>query len=797
MVVSAARLELSDISSAAEPVKSSLPDQSELAAALSAVLAYIDLEQQAQSSSDPLSTAHSGWAQASLREAVGGTGVRAPQPQCKLSAWQTSLLFKSLSLLLICSSLFSVLPAAKADPSSKPSSRPSSKPALEPASELASELASESASALSAADSDKNLQSAVDKSGGSVLLRPPLPLTSSSAAPTSAQARESAAVRKKPYALVTPAKGYPFYTGPYNGTGRGTLSNARRLFPASQAAAAAPAAPAVDGTANTNSAGSARSPITYSDTTYDTATPISGSQNLSYQRAPVLSDTSANTAVENSLSSSSAESSNNAQAFEVRAAALPAVPPQQPVQQPAQSTTPADPELTALLKAAGQINPGLMPHDCIRVGLYFGTDRTELAAIDGAQIRDASTGALVARLSGGSRWQVAVQSSLQGAQLTLLHKPGPDSFGKQTDGADPLPNTAYGERGHIRTVAYFPGATALPSVSAMRFPFKVGANLLRTGSQGEWRESGSGYVILPKQDQVLAINGRLYRGAIWLKPAPRLVNPNWKSTGSRPQYRASSFDVINLVNLEDYLLSVVPSEMPSSWPLEALKAQAIAARSYAVSNQGKHSSAGYDLKATIDDQVYSGISSENENSNRAVAETAGLVLKHQGKAVTAFFHSTSGGSTELAEQVWGRPLPYLQSVPDFDDASPHFSWTKRLRVDDLEQVIGHDIGRLLSLSVVSRSSSNRAQLLLAQGSAGSKLLTGESMRKLFKLPSTMFNIGSEESVYIFAGRGFGHGLGMSQYGAKALAERGYNAAQILSYYYKDVIVDYVAIAPGI
>ncbi len=405
MVVSAARLELSDISSAAEPVKSSLPDQSELAAALSAVLAYIDLEQQAQSSSDPLSTAHSGWAQASLREAVGGTGVRAPQPQCKLSAWQTSLLFKSLSLLLICSSLFSVLPAAKADPSSKPSSRPSSKPALEPASELASELASESASALSAADSDKNLQSAVDKSGGSVLLRPPLPLTSSSAAPTSAQARESAAVRKKPYALVTPAKGYPFYTGPYNGTGRGTLSNARRLFPASQAAAAAPAAPAVDGTANTNSAGSARSPITYSDTTYDTATPISGSQNLSYQRAPVLSDTSANTAVENSLSSSSAESSNNAQAFEVRAAALPAVPPQQPVQQPAQSTTPADPELTALLKAAGQINPGLMPHDCIRVGLYFGTDRTELAAIDGAQIRDASTGALVARLSGGSRWQ--------------------------------------------------------------------------------------------------------------------------------------------------------------------------------------------------------------------------------------------------------------------------------------------------------------------------------------------------------------------------------------------------------
>jgi stage II sporulation protein D len=142
-------------------------------------------------------------------------------------------------------------------------------------------------------------------------------------------------------------------------------------------------------------------------------------------------------------------------------------------------------------------------------------------------------------------------------------------------------------------------------------------------------------------------------------------------------------------------------------------------------------------------------------------------------------------------------LPYLRSVPDYDDASPHFSWTKKISVDDLEKNVATDIGRLLSLSVVSRTGSNRAQYILVQGVNGSKLVTGETLRKMYKLPSTLFNVGSETNAYIFAGRGYGHGLGMSQYGAKALAERGCNAAQILSYYYKDVTVDDATAAPSI
>jgi stage II sporulation protein D len=237
--------------------------------------------------------------------------------------------------------------------------------------------------------------------------------------------------------------------------------------------------------------------------------------------------------------------------------------------------------------------------------------------------------------------------------------------------------------------------------------------------------------------------------------------------------------------------------MPSSWPLEALKAQAIAARSYAAANIGKHGKDGYDLRATTDDQVYSGVASENENSNLAVGLTTGLVLKQEGKPITAFFHSTSGGATEFSENVWGKSLSYLHSVPDFDDASPHFSWTRKVSVDDIENLVGRDIGQLLSLSVVSRTGSNRVQYLLAQGASGSKLINSETLRRGLKLPSTLFNVGTEPNSYVFAGRGFGHGLGMSQYGAKALAERGCNAAQILSYYYKDVVIDFAAAPPGI
>lgn len=295
---------------------------------------------------------------------------------------------------------------------------------------------------------------------------------------------------------------------------------------------------------------------------------------------------------------------------------------------------------------------------------------------------------------------------------------------------------------------------------------------------------GIGYLVTSKnKDGLISFNNRVYRGAIWLKPV---------RAGAE-----ISFQAINLVDLEDYLLSVVPSEMPTSWHKEAVKAQSIAARSYAVANYWKNERDGYDLKDTIDDQVYLGVESETAVGNLACDETSGIVLKHNQKVISAFFHSTSGGATELGENVWGKEIPYVQSVVDYDDNSPHFSWQKRYSIDQAEKAFGLKAGSLLNIHPFGKVASNRVKNAAVISADTCTVVTGERMRALFKLPSSIFNVSFEDGTYVFTGRGFGHGLGMSQYGAKSLAESGYNAAQILSYYYRDVSVEYLNRAPGI
>jgi len=159
--------------------------------------------------------------------------------------------------------------------------------------------------------------------------------------------------------------------------------------------------------------------------------------------------------------------------------------------------------------------------------------------------------------------------------------------------------------------------------------------------------------------------------------------------------------VINDVDIESYVKGVTPAEMPSSWNIEAIKAQAIAVRSYAVANIGKHARQGFDLSDTTQDQVYNGVLAETENATKAVEETEGLVLTYDNKIISTMYSASAGGQTRSAFEVWGKDVPYLQSVKSFDDE------------------------------------------------------TGQR----------------------------GHGVGMSQYGAKNLADMGYNAFQILAYFY--------------
>lgn len=221
-------------------------------------------------------------------------------------------------------------------------------------------------------------------------------------------------------------------------------------------------------------------------------------------------------------------------------------------------------------------------------------------------------------------------------------------------------------------------------------------------------EKMKGYEIKPYRGQLaIRINGQLMKiktDKIVIKPEENgfvSVKRKWYRGKFKIINDGGAVTVINDIPLEMYIRGVVPSEMPSGWEHEAHKAQAIAARSYAVANMGKRGKFGYDLKDTPEDQAYGGASAETRRTNDAVTETEGIVIVCQGKIVPAYYSASAGGQTTTAGKVWSTDLPFLKSVPSFDDG----------------------------------------------------------IKKK------------------------GHGVGMSQYGANNLAKRGYNAYQILKYFY--------------
>ncbi|MBZ0185300.1 MAG: SpoIID/LytB domain-containing protein, partial [Candidatus Obscuribacterales bacterium] len=404
----------------------------------------------------------------------------------------------------------------------------------------------------------------------------------------------------------------------------------------------------------------------------------------------------------------------------------------------------------------------------VRVAIALGVGAIDFVSFDGAQVKDVGTGNLVAELKPASRWKVAPSVLFGNQAIAMIPERNIDQELIVT-GFDLQPEK---KAAYLPTVApdlslpivLTAGAAQMnaksgSSGSAVAVPLRANAaafsnasnldGLLRVGS------SAGGMLIVPhdygrREDQsVFSINGHSYRGAL-LITANQVVTAKGK--------RISSFNAINIVDLEDYLLSVLPSEMPAGWPLEALKAQAIAARSYVMANLGKYESEGYDVRATVSDQVYKGVAWEKDTSNRAVCETSGIVLKHGNEVVPAFFHSSAGGFTELSQHVWSKPLPYLRSVKDFDDSSPHYLWHKKYSISELEKSIGQGVGPITAMFTVDRSPSNRVKQLLVIGGNGSRLIGGNELRQVLKLPGTNFNIVPDSNSYVFSGQGFGHGL---------------------------------------
>ncbi|TLY25861.1 MAG: SpoIID/LytB domain-containing protein [Nitrospirae bacterium] len=254
--------------------------------------------------------------------------------------------------------------------------------------------------------------------------------------------------------------------------------------------------------------------------------------------------------------------------------------------------------------------------------------------------------------------------------------------------------------------------------------------------------------------------------------------------------RGKGFLVINRVDIEEYVKGVVPAEVSSTWHPEMLKAQAVAARTYALYQQMLSATRDYDVASTVQDQVYRGKEGIDVGILRAVEDTRGLVVTYQDAPIFAAFSSTAAGLTEDAMNVWSKDYPYLKGVEcPFDLTSPYYQWKSSFKIDTLEQNLrqqGFSVGTIATMAPLLFSRGGRVAKLRILHSGGELILRGEELRKVVGytvIPSTQFAIESIGQDVVLSGFGAGHAVGMCQWGAKELAELGYSFSTILQYYY--------------
>lgn len=250
-----------------------------------------------------------------------------------------------------------------------------------------------------------------------------------------------------------------------------------------------------------------------------------------------------------------------------------------------------------------------------------------------------------------------------------------------------------------------------------------------------------------------------------------------------------TISLVNIVDLEDYVKGVLPGEMPSMFKPEALKAQAVAARTYAWAHRGRYLDSGFDVCDGVHCQLYCGASGEESKCTRAVNDTAGLVMVYDGRPIDAQYCADCGGKTQEGG------TPYLVSIADTPDGvrdyceySGHL-WSKKWSLGDFSTVIG--VSDLTSVDIAQTDLSGRAGQVLLKLESGPSVTTGEKIRRMFGesvVKSTMFTLKSENGNIVMKGRGFGHGIGLCQRGANGMAAAPYNCTfdQILKHYYTGV-----------
>lgn len=305
------------------------------------------------------------------------------------------------------------------------------------------------------------------------------------------------------------------------------------------------------------------------------------------------------------------------------------------------------------------------------------------------------------------------------------------------------------------------------SFSAIELSVSGGKLFFKEKDMGAWARVSS--------KAPIAINGKSYAGKIFIE----------KSSGR--------FLVINRLDLETYLEGVIKNEMSVKWPLEALKAQTVLARTYAVKKIEQPRSEKYDLAATVEDQVYSGLRDQDPASLDAIKETEGEVLFYNSQLADVFYHSCCGGRTEAAEYVWGGyGRTYLQPVKcDSCDQCPYYFWrypeTGAISPQDLADRLGFQGDAVSKIEIIDMSPSQRALKLKVELKSGRQTeISGSDFRlRLGRdlVRSTLFKIRQEPDGFIIFGSGSGHGVGLCQWGAKGMADQEKNYQEILERYF--------------
>ncbi|THF86203.1 SpoIID/LytB domain-containing protein [Deinococcus sp. KSM4-11] len=278
----------------------------------------------------------------------------------------------------------------------------------------------------------------------------------------------------------------------------------------------------------------------------------------------------------------------------------------------------------------------------------------------------------------------------------------------------------------------------------------------------------------PSVGSVVEIGGKTYRGGVQLR------------------VQAGRVQAINVVDVEDYVRSVVPAEMPTSWPVAALSAQAVIARTYVAARITPNSP--YDTCATESCQVYPGVGAETPSSDAAVLATRGQVVAYGTQPASTYFSADSGGYTASSAEVWGKALPYLPAQTDpFSAGSPRAHWRLEVGAAKLAEVAARyhvQVGAIQSVAVTRLSPSGRPLEITLTGSTGTGRIDGANaggfVRSLGAAGTRVTLDGTALATggpLVVEGSGAGHGVGLSQYGALGLARQGYSHLYVLGFYY--------------